>query len=54
MAFKFPFTNYHELNLTWVLDQLKALFEKSEENVTVIENYNGRLTAVETELPLVE
>ena len=54
MAFKFPFTNYHELNLTWVLDQLKSLFEKSEENVTVIENYNGRLTAVETELPLVE
>ena len=53
MAFKFPFTNYHELNLTWVLDQLKSLFEKSEENVTVIENYNGRLTAVETELPLV-
>lgn len=54
MAFKFPFTNYHELNLTWILDQLKSLFEKSEENVTVIENYNGRLTAVETELPLVE
>lgn len=53
MAFKFPFTNYHELNLTWVLDQLKALFEKSEENVTVIENYDGRLTAVETELPSV-
>lgn len=53
MAFKFPFTNYHELNLTWVLDQLKKLFEESAENVTVIENYNGRLTAVETELPLV-
>ena len=53
MAFKFPFTNYHELNLTWVLDQLKKLFEESAENVTVIENYNGRLTAVETELPAV-
>ena len=53
MAFKFPFTNYHELNLTWVLDQLKKLFEESAENVSVIENYNGRLTAVETELPLV-
>ena len=53
MAFKFPFSNYHELNLTWVLDQLKQLFEQSSENVTVIENYNGRLTAVETELPLV-
>lgn len=53
MAFKFPFTNYHELNLTWVLDQLKKLFEESAENVTVIKNYNGRLTAVETEMPLV-
>ena len=53
MAFKFPFTNYHELNLTWVLDQLKKLFEESAENVSVIETYNGRLTAVETELPTV-
>ena len=53
MAFKFPFTNYHELNLTWVLDQLKALFEKSEENVTTIETYDGRLSAVEGELPVV-
>lgn len=53
MAFKFPFTNYHELNLTWVLDQLKKLFEESAENVSVIETYNGRLTAVETELPAV-
>lgn len=53
MAFKFPFTNYHELNLTWVLDQLKKLFEESAENVTTIQNYDGRLTAVETELPTV-
>lgn len=53
MAFKFPFTNYHELNLTWVLDQLKALFEKSEENVTTIENYEGRLSTVEAEIPVI-
>ena len=53
MAFKFPFTNYHELNLTWVLDQLKKLFEESAENVSVIQTYDGRLTAVETELPAV-
>lgn len=53
MAFKFPFTNYHELNLTWVLDQLKKLFEESAENVSTIQNYDGRLTAVETELPTV-
>lgn len=53
MAFKFPFTNYHELNLTWVLDQLKSLFEQSEENVTTIETYENRLIAVETELPTV-
>ena len=51
MAFKFPFTNYHELNLTWILEQLKSLFEKSEENITTIETYNDRLTAVETEIP---
>lgn len=53
MSFKFPFTNYHELNLTWVLDQLKKLFEESAENVSTIQNYDGRLTAVETELPVV-
>lgn len=54
MAFKFPFTNYHELNLTWVLEQLKKLFEDSEENVETIEGYEDRLSAVETELPVVE
>lgn len=53
MSYKFPYTNYHELNLTWVLDKLKELFAASEENVTVIETYDGRLTAVETELPTV-
>lgn len=53
MAFKFPFTNYHELNLTWILEQLKSLFEQSAENVTTIETYENRLTAVETELPSV-
>lgn len=53
MAFKFPFTNYHELNLTWVLDQLKALFEKSEENITTIETYDGRLSTVEAEIPVI-
>lgn len=54
MAFKFPFTNYHELNLTWVLEQLKKLFEDSEENVETIEGYEDRLSAVEDELPVVE
>lgn len=53
MAFKFPFTNYHELNLTWVLEQLKKLFEESNENVETIESYENRLSAVETELPIV-
>lgn len=53
MAFKFPFTNYHELNLTWVLEQLKKLFEESAENVETIESYENRLSAVETELPVV-
>lgn len=53
MAFKFPFTNYHELNLTWILDQLKSLFEQSKENITTIETYEGRLSTVEAELPVV-
>lgn len=52
MAFKFPFTNYHELNLTWVLDKLKELFEASARNVEEIETYNDRLSEVETELPV--
>ena len=54
MAFKFPFTNYHELNLTWVLDQLKKLFEESQENVETIETYENRLSAVEQEVPVIE
>ncbi len=47
MAFKFPFTNYHELNLDWILKKLGELFEASAENVETIETYEGRLTAVE-------
>ena len=54
MAFKFPFTNYHELNLTWVLEKLKDLFEASARNVEEVETYNDRLTAVEEELPGIE
>lgn len=54
MAFKFPFTNYHELNLTWVLEQLKKLFEESEENVETIETYDDRLSTVESEVSTLE
>lgn len=54
MAFKFPFTNYHELNLTWVLEQLKQLFEESEENIETIETYDTRLSAVESEVSTLE
>lgn len=50
MSFKFPFTNYHELNLDWILKKLGELFEASEENVDTINTYEGRLTAVEGEV----
>lgn len=50
MAFKFPFTNYHELNLDWILKKLGELFEASAENVETIKTYEGRLTTVEGEV----
>lgn len=50
MSFKFPWTNYHELNLDWILKKLEELFEASNENVETIESYEGRLTTVEGEV----
>lgn len=44
---KFPFTNYHELNLDWILKKVDALFDASEENAQTIRTYNTRLTAAE-------
>ena len=47
MAYKFPWTNYHELNLDWILDTVKKLFAQTEQNNAVVEQYDGRLTEVE-------
>lgn len=44
---KFPFTNYHELNLDWILKKVTALFDASEENAATIRTYNARLTNAE-------
>ena len=44
---KFPFTNYHELNLDWILKKVTALFDASEENAQTIRTYNTRLTSAE-------
>ena len=50
MAFRFPFTNYHELNLDWILKKLEELFNASAQNVETIESYEGRLTTVEGDI----
>ena len=47
MAYKFPWTNYHELNLDWILNTVKELFAKTEQNNAIVEQYDGRLTEVE-------
>ena len=47
MAYKFPWTNYHELNLDWILNTVKELFAKTEQNNSIVEQYDGRLTEVE-------
>ena len=44
---KFPFTNYHELNLDWILKKVEALFTASEENARTIRTYDNRLTYAE-------
>ena len=44
---KFPFTNYHELNLDWILKKVEALFTASEENVRTIQTYDSRLIGAE-------
>lgn len=44
---KFPFTNYHELNLDWILKKVNALFDASEENARTIRTYDSRLTTAE-------
>ena len=44
---KFPFTNYHELNLDWILKKVEALFIASEENARTIRTYDTRLTRAE-------
>ena len=44
---KFPFTNYHELNLDWILKKVEALFTASEENARTIRTYDTRLTRAE-------
>lgn len=47
MAYKFPWTNYHELNLDWILEQVKKLFAQTERNNEIVTQYDDRLTEVE-------
>lgn len=49
MAFKFPFTNYHELNLDWILKKVETLSVKAEANANTIATYEERLQTAETQ-----
>ena len=43
MAFKFPFTNYHELNLDWILKKVETLSVSAEADANTIATYEERL-----------
>lgn len=45
--FKFPFTNYQELNLDWIIKQVKNLLEVTKHDVEVVEQYENRLVLAE-------
>ncbi len=47
MSFKFPYTNYQELNLDWMLKRVKELITKVEHDTTVVEEYENRLVIAE-------
>lgn len=45
--FKFPYTNYQELNLNWIVKQVKTLLETTKHDVEVVEQYENRLILAE-------
>ena len=49
MAFKFPFTTYHELNLDWILKKVETLSINAEADANTIATYEERLQTAETQ-----
>lgn len=49
MSFKFPFTNYHELNLDWILKKVETLSVNAEADANTIATYEERLQTAETQ-----
>lgn len=46
----YPYTNIHELNLDWILEQIKEFREELEQ----IEDYGDRITELEQETDRLE
>lgn len=47
---RFPYTNMHDLNLDWIVEQIKAFLNKYEAIETLISDGEDALTAKKTEL----
>ena len=47
----FPYTNFHELNLNWILQRLKELLEKTEKMQQEIDDLQEGETTESTDLP---
>lgn len=54
MSFKFPFTNYHELNLDWILKKVETLSVNAEADANTIATYEERLQTAETQAQTAE
>ena len=47
MPFKFPYTNFQELNLDWIIKKVKDLSKQIEDDSSIVAEYIDRLLAVE-------
>lgn len=47
MPFKFPYTNFQELNLDWIIKKVKDLSKQIEDDSSIVSEYIDRLIAVE-------
>lgn len=43
----FPYTNFHDLNLDWIINELKNIISHEEEQNTNIENLKEQVAALE-------